>query len=291
VVASAGNAGPFNGTVLSPGDDPQVVTVGALDDMATPQTGDDTMAPFSSVGPTSPDGWYKPDVVASGRSVVSLRAPGSTVDTNFPSARVGAGNFVGSGTSFSAAITSGAAALILAAHPGDTPSAVKAALLAGTTPGPVGDPFVDGHGALSVADSVALAPLSLGQGGGFSPVPLGGTVSLSATWDSSSWNPANWSSLAWNGGATSLAWNGDPNSLAWNSLAWNGNDWNSLAWNGGGWNSLAWNGAGSNSLAWNGSSWNSLAWNGSAWNGAAWNSLAWNGGGWNSLAWNGSQWG
>ena len=36
VVTSAGNAGPFNGTILSPGDDPLVITVGALDDMATP---------------------------------------------------------------------------------------------------------------------------------------------------------------------------------------------------------------------------------------------------------------
>ena len=34
VVTSAGNAGPFNGTILSPGDDPLVITVGALDDMA-----------------------------------------------------------------------------------------------------------------------------------------------------------------------------------------------------------------------------------------------------------------
>jgi serine protease AprX len=292
VVTSSGNAGPFNGTVLSPGDDPQVITVGGLDDMATPALADDTMAPFSSAGPTSPDGWYKPDLVASGRSVVSLRAPGSTIDTGFPSARIGSGNFVGSGTSFSAGITSGAVALILAAHPSDTPSQVKAALLAGTTRGPVGNPFVDGHGALSVANAIELAPVDLGQGALVPAVAMGGTVSLPVTWAASSWNPSNWSSLAWNGGPTSLAWNGSPlTSLAWNSLAWNGSDWNSLAWNGGAWNSLAWNGAGWNSLAWNGSSWNSLAWNGSAWNGASWNSLAWNGNGWNSLAWNGSQWG
>src|ERR1039457_692475 len=55
VVASAGNAGPFNGTILSPGDDPLVITAGALDDMATASTADDEMNDFSSVGPTSPD--------------------------------------------------------------------------------------------------------------------------------------------------------------------------------------------------------------------------------------------
>src|SRR5579884_3773082 len=35
VVVAAGNAGPFNGTILSPGDDPMVVTVGAVDDHGT----------------------------------------------------------------------------------------------------------------------------------------------------------------------------------------------------------------------------------------------------------------
>ena len=89
VVTSVGNDGPFNGTIMSPGDDPLVITVGALDDNGTGATADDTMTTFSSVGPTSPDGWFKPDLVASGRSVVSLRAPGSTIDTNYP--RLGSG--------------------------------------------------------------------------------------------------------------------------------------------------------------------------------------------------------
>ena len=88
VVVSAGNAGPFNGTILAPGDDPLVVTVGSLDDQGTADTADDTATDFSSVGPTNPDGWIKPDLVTSGRSVVSLRVPGSTIDTNFPSARI-----------------------------------------------------------------------------------------------------------------------------------------------------------------------------------------------------------
>ncbi len=97
VVTSAGNAGPFNGTILSPGDDPLVITAGALDDMATAPTTDDEMNDFSSVGPTSPDGWVKPDLVTSGRSVVSLAAPGSTIYGDYPSARVGPANFVGLG--------------------------------------------------------------------------------------------------------------------------------------------------------------------------------------------------
>ena len=110
------------------------------------------MTTFSSVGPTNIDGWFKPDLVTSGRSVVSLRAPGSTIDTSFPSAEIGSSNFVGSGTSFSAAITTGAAALVIQGVKTKvktlTPDQVKAQLLGTASPGPVGNPLVDGHGAL-----------------------------------------------------------------------------------------------------------------------------------------------
>src|SRR6202042_2239319 len=54
VVTSAGNSGPFNGTILSPGDDPLVITVGALDDMASASVSGDEMNDFSAVRPTSP---------------------------------------------------------------------------------------------------------------------------------------------------------------------------------------------------------------------------------------------
>ena len=181
VVTSAGNAGPFNGTILSPGDDPMVITVGALDDMATPSPADDEMADFSSVGPTTPDGWAKPDLVTSGRSVVSLAAPGSTIDTQYPSAQIGSANFVGSGTSFSAAITSGAAALVLADNPGLTPNQVKARLLGTTTPGPVGNPFVDGHGALDAYAAATAGPMNLNQSAtGLLGAVLGATISAVA---------------------------------------------------------------------------------------------------------------
>ena len=76
VVVSAGNSGPGNGTILAPGDDPLVITTGAVDDGGQANPSDDTMSAFSSVGPTNPDGWFKPDLVTSGRSVVSLPRPG-----------------------------------------------------------------------------------------------------------------------------------------------------------------------------------------------------------------------
>jgi serine protease AprX len=283
VVASAGNAGPFNGTILTPGDDPLVITVGALDDHGTASVADDTMADFSSVGPTTPDGWFKPDLVASGRSVVSLRVAGSTLDRAYPSARIGSANFVGSGTSFSAAITSGAAALALQdgtiAH---QPDALKAKLLGGATNGPVGNPFVDGHGSLNAYWAALAQNVSLQQTAPLLPALPLIPVSLATTWSGSAWNGSAWNGSAWNGSA----WNGS----AWNGSAWNGSAWNGSAWNGSAWNGSAWNGSAWNGSAWNGSAWNGSAWNGSAWNGSAWNGSAWNGSAWNGSAWNGSAW-
>jgi serine protease AprX len=279
VVTSAGNAGPFNGSILSPGDDPMAITVGSLDDMTTPSVTDDEMNDFSSAGPTSPDGWVKPDLVSSGRSVVSLGAPGSTIWTQYPAGRLGSANFVGSGTSFSAAITSGAAALVLSDSPTLAPNQIKARLIGTTNPGPVGNPFVDGHGALNSLAAATSGDLEFSQStAGLVPVLSGTTVSLANTGPADTWNPALWGGAAWN----SAAWNGSAwNSAAWNGSAWNGSAWNGSAWNGSAWNSAAWNGAAWNSAAWNGSAWNSAAWNGSAWNSAAWNSAAWNSAAWN----------
>jgi serine protease AprX len=272
VVASAGNAGPFNGTILSPGDDPLVITAGALDDMATPSVTDDEMNDFSSAGPTSIDGWVKPDLVTSGRSVVSLAAPGSTVYAGYPSARVGSANFVGSGTSFSAAITSGAAALVLADNPGLSPNQVKARLLGTTGPGPVGNPFTDGHGALNAYAAATAGPMDFSQSAaGLSPVSPGATVSLSPIRPVDSWNTKLWSGLPVKRTLGSWSWNG---------LLWNGGDWNGLAWAGAAWNGAAWNGAAWNGRAWNGRAWNGRAWNGSAWNGSAWSSTAWDSSAW-----------
>jgi serine protease AprX len=273
VVTSAGNAGPFNGTILSPGDDPLVITVGALDDMASPSVSGDEMTDFSSAGPTSPDGWVKPDLVTSGRSVVSLAAPGSTVYDANPSARVGSANFVGSGTSFSAAITSGAAALVLADDPGLSPNQLKARLLGTTNPGPAGNPFVDGHGALNAYAAATAGPMNLNQSAALLlPTLPGITVPLSPTGPVDTWNLSLWSGISPSPGPSGSTWGG----LAWNGSDWNGFTWTGRAWNEGDWAGASWNGADWTGRAWNDSGWAGSAWNGSAWNGLAWNSSAWN---------------
>jgi serine protease AprX len=274
VVVSAGNTGPFNGTILSPGDDPLVITVGSLDDMAAGSVSDDEMNDFSAVGPTAPDGWAKPDLVTSGRSVVSLAAPGSTIYKANPGSVVGQGNFVGSGTSFSSAITSGAAALVMTANPGLSPNQLKARLLASTAPGPVGNPFVDGHGALNAYAAANAGPLNFRQSaGGLLQTLLGITVSLLPTGRANSWNTSLWSGLSVNPPPAA--------GPVWNGLLWNGGDWDTWAWTGRAWNNGWWAGA-----TWNSANWAGRAWNDGAWEGSAWNGMAWNGSAWNSSAWN-----
>jgi serine protease AprX len=264
VITSAGNSGPGQGTITAPGDDPDVVTVGALDDTALASGGAATVPSFSSEGPTSANGWLKPDVVAVGRSVVSLRAPGSAIDRSYPSAEVATANFVGSGTSFSAAITSGAAALVVQQNPSATPDQIKARLLATATPGPTGNPALEGHGDLDAYDAAAAPSVALNQQrllGLALPAVPGITIPLLSTWSVSSWNPANYSA-----NVTASAWNAS----AWNASAWNASAWNASAWNASAWNASAWNAS-----AWNASSWNASAWNASAWNASAWNASTW----------------
>jgi serine protease AprX len=274
VVVSAGNAGPFNGTILAPADDPLVITVGALDDMATPSPADDEMNDFSSVGPTSIDGWVKPDIVTSGRSVVSLAAPGSTIYNNNPGGRVGSANFVGSGTSFSAAIVSGAAALVLAANPGITPNELKARLLGYASPGPVGNPFVDGHGALNAYAAANGAAVDFNQStSGLSPTQSGSTVSLAPSGSVDTWNPALWSGITWSPGPSGGA--------GWNGYQWNGGDWNGLTWSNKAWNQSSWTGGTWNGANWSNKAWNDVNWAGSAWSGSAWTNKAWNYSAWN----------
>ena len=143
VVAAAGNLGktpdgtPVIGGIESPGNSPFAITVGALNTKQTPQRSDDVVATYSSRGPAVFDFTLKPDLVAPGNRIVSLEAPGSYLATTYPDHHVaGGGNaayFQLSGTSMSAAVVSGAAALLLEANPRMDPLHVKVALQLGAT--------------------------------------------------------------------------------------------------------------------------------------------------------------
>lgn len=110
VVAAAGNDGPEPGSIDTPGNDPLIVTVGAMDDQQTRVRTDDVVPDFSSRGPTN-DGIRKPELMAPGVAIVAPQKGGGYISRT--------------GTSMSTPFVSGAAALLLAKEKGLTPSQVK----------------------------------------------------------------------------------------------------------------------------------------------------------------------
>jgi serine protease AprX len=125
VVVAAGNNGPGPMSIGVPGNNPYVITVGSFTDNFTPTDwSDDYLAPFSAAGPTL-DGFAKPDVVAPGGHIVSTMMPGSYVARNHEANKVSKDYFSMAGTSQSAAVVSGIAALTLSRNPELTPDQVK----------------------------------------------------------------------------------------------------------------------------------------------------------------------
>lgn len=154
VVAAAGNAGPALQTISSPGNHPAVITVGATNDQRTITSVDDQIAAFSSRGPTH-DGYTKPDLVAPGTNIISLRSESSFLDASLASNRVNQHYFALSGTSMATPIVAGVAALLLTKNPNLTPDEVKQCLMQTATslhqPDNVqGKGLIDAHKALEL---------------------------------------------------------------------------------------------------------------------------------------------
>ena len=171
VVTAAGNFGKNTagnlqyGGITAPANAPWVLTVGASSTNGTLSRTDDTMAPFSSAGPTNIDFAAKPDLVAPGTGTVSLAAPGSTFYSTksafLVGGKVGQVGFKPyltlSGTSMAAPVVSGTVALMLQANPKLTPNLVKAILQYTAQPYPGYDALRQGAGFLNSLGAVRLA--------------------------------------------------------------------------------------------------------------------------------------
>ncbi|MCB0115578.1 MAG: S8 family serine peptidase, partial [Caldilineaceae bacterium] len=125
VLAAAGNEGPESGSITVPGNDPYIITVGAIDNNRTPGYWmGDTLPIWSATGPTH-DGFIKPDVLAPGADIVSTVPESATISREHPDNRVGRDLFRMSGTSMSTAVASGVVALMLQANPDLSPDQIK----------------------------------------------------------------------------------------------------------------------------------------------------------------------
>ena len=268
VVVAAGNYGRLSvsgsngfGTITAPGNDPFVITVGATKNNSQSYASGETKASYSSKGPTTYDHVVKPDIMAPGNDIVSLAAPGATLETNYPSALVNGtdGNadyMTLSGTSMATPTVAGAAALMLQEQSTLTPDQVKARLMKTATKmnsfGLVStsayvphlfmsfidfyDMFSVGSGFLNVQAATTntdLAPANVGAA--LSPTavynPTTHTVSLVYGNSSVASNSVVWgSSVVW---GTSVVWGSslvNGTSVVWgSSLPWNDNTLNAFS--------------------------------------------------------------
>lgn len=169
VVVAAGNDGSDWQTIGSPGNNPYVITVGALTDSWTPKDRrDDYIPDFSSRGPT-PMGHIKPDVVAPGGHITGLIPPDSTLAIENPNYLLKTGEFVSTGSSQSAAVVSGMAALLLSAKPELSNDEIKCLLMTSAEPAISTDgrlaysPFIQGSGSANVARALTLGDIHCAQ--------------------------------------------------------------------------------------------------------------------------------
>ena len=302
VVVSAGNEGQQAGRLTDPAIDPYVIAVGAsdpnlkIDGWKTP-----TVAEFSNSGTAD----RHVDVLAPGRSITSLRDPGSYIDAVHPEGRVAGDStgrlFRGSGTSQAAAVVSGAAALLLQANPALTPDQVKAALTATAVPVPGVSARLQGAGQVDVKAALAAVqggkrsaavrsarqsfPVAAGDGslegarGGSNLVDatdgsvLAGEVDVQGQpFDASAWSVASADGTAWSAGM-------------WNSARWSGDTWASTGWDSARWSSARWSSARWSSARWSSARWSSARWSSARWSSARWSSARWSSARWSSQAW------
>jgi serine protease AprX len=302
VVVAAGNDGN-DAPLRNPAYDPYVIAVGSAQYGHTDVSSNafihyDRVSPFSNCGTDR-----TVDLVAPGKSITSLRVPGSYADENHPKARVGDSFFLGSGTSQAAAVVSGAAAILLTRDEGLSPDEVKKLLMDNASPMPGVSSTCQGAGvvdlafvakgkkigvsgaAQSYAESDGSGRLELSRG--TTHLEMAGVV-LESEQDimGSPWVGFNEVvTNCWKQGKGKTAETICEDVLVPVATLWNGGDWNGTTWSGVSWSGVSWSG-----VSWSGVSWSGVSWSGKTWNGVSWSGVSWSGVSWSGLTWSGFGW-
>jgi serine protease AprX len=253
VVTAAGNYGTPTGpsrVKYAPGNDPFVITVGAVDMHATIPYGDDTAAPWSAYGYTY-DGFWKPEISAPGRYMVGPIPPNSTLAAEKAANITAPGYIQLSGTSFAAPAVAGAAAQILARHPDFTPDQVKGALMGTANQPPLAAPGSLGLGELDASAAASVddpANPNKGIEQYLMPDPSGGSAPV---FDTVAWNDAIAANVSWD-------------AVAWGDVSWSAVAWGDVAWSDVAWSDVARLDVSTSDVAWGDVSWNDLSYENAA---------------------------
>ncbi len=296
VVAAAGNDGPTVKQLSDPAYDPRILAVGASDPKDSPLVSTWKPADFNNAaGPTK----RSADVYAPGMHILSLRDPGSYVDTNFPESQVGERFTLGSGSSQAAAVTSGLLADLYEKFPNATPDQMKNLLVktdtefksstltqllgldhVGTINGQKamsGKELTSDHnGRQDFPYATGTGSLELARGdlhlSNSTSVLTGEQDIFGNAWNAQAWATASANGTAWNGGL-------------WNGQRWSGDDWAGQRWSNALWTANDWSGQ-----RWSGQRWSGLIWDGQRWSGQRWSEEGWSGQRWSDEGWDGQRW-
>ncbi len=287
----AGQAnGNGQGQVTSPGRDPYAITVGSLySDQAA--VGEFEVPAWSSQGRvTSTD---KPELLAPGTSVVSLRATGSSVDEDHPDARVDDHYFRGTGTSMSAALVSGAAAALLEMRGFATPDDVKGALVSG------GHPVDGAQGrALDLAQADEIGPDQAwrqqhptsfvappGESSNRMPWAADDAPTVEETWQRVRWMDGDWQRVRWMDGEWQrVRWMSDGD---WQRVRWMDDSFQRVRWmDDGDWQRVRWMDASFQRVRWMDDNFARVRWM----DDGQWARVRWMDGDWQRVRWMDSDW-
>ncbi len=295
VVVPAGNDGAEGrGSITSPGVDPVLLTVGGLDENGTALRRDDRLAEWSSQGP-APQKVAKPELVAPGSHLISTGAPGSAVWNANTQSRVGAAYLKGSGTSFSAAVVSGAAAILLQQRPDLSPGQVKA-LSTSTAYDVAGDKLGVGAGGLDLAAALAAAtpdvaatpdaiPGAASAWAALMQALLDGDARAAASaWARLSPEARQWAARQW----ADL----DPQARQWAARQWadDGEEWAARQWAARQWAARQWADSDWSARQWSARQWSARQWSDNSWTGDDWSARQWSARQWSARQWSASDW-
>ena len=260
VVVSAGNEGRDAWSLTSPARAPFLIAVGATENADNSES----TSKFTNSGLMR-----APDLHAPGKSIISLRNPGSFSDQFNDTGRVGDDLVRATGTSQAAAVVAGGAALLIEQRPDLTPDQVKATLMAGSDliGRSVGWPML----ALDVGASLATTTIDEDQyygsitGDGpldelrgnaiveIDGVPLTGDQDIfGVDYSDSKWTTDSWTGHSWSG----HSWSAD----SWQGHSWSGHSWSTDMWAG---------------HSWSGHTWSGHSWSGHTWSGHTWSGVRW----------------